>query len=525
MKKNSLTTALLAGLAGAAGLATTAHAVNINPDGLGQALIYPYYTVNGGQQTIISVVNTANDVKAVKVRFLESRNSREVLDFNLYLSPFDVWTGTLFSLAEDGPGNLVTLDNSCTAPAIKGNTSLPEIGGNRYVPFRNFAYSGAVNDGGGQGLARTREGHFEMIEMGVVLSGTANGFLGDEATHGTNGIPANCARILAAWSVGGVWNGATTASDFTNAPTGGLFGAAAVVDVENGTMLAYNAEAIDGFYFTGSQTDDLHSNPGDLDPSLNDARTGSALPPVTSFVFSSGPASTVVTSVWDGDTAGVDAVSATLMVDALYNEYTTDPTIGAATEWVVTFPTKNFYVDNVSFGGRAVLTSAGGGAWFANPPFAGLGFTVVSGGQRIGSAACESVQLDIYDREEQSPSSGPIDFSPLPPGVPGNALCEETNVISFSQAGDETEILGSRLALNIDAPFQDGWLQLSFPTNEETGFTPGFTSADGDSYGGLPATGFEAVNVINNNASPGKVANYSAFFKHRGSRAIVASGN
>ena len=98
MKKNSLTTALLAGLAGAAGLATTAHAVNLNPDGLGQALIYPYYGVNSGNQTIISVVNTANDVKAVKVRFLESRNSREVIDFNLYLSPFDVWTGSVFAL-------------------------------------------------------------------------------------------------------------------------------------------------------------------------------------------------------------------------------------------------------------------------------------------------------------------------------------------------------------------------------------------------------------------------------------------
>src|SRR5688572_6560925 len=98
MKKNSLTTALLAGLAGAAGLATTAHAVNLNPDGLGQALVYPYYTVNGGNQTVLTVVNTADNVKAVKVRFLESRNSREVIDFNLYLSAFDVWTGTVFTL-------------------------------------------------------------------------------------------------------------------------------------------------------------------------------------------------------------------------------------------------------------------------------------------------------------------------------------------------------------------------------------------------------------------------------------------
>ena len=92
MKKNSLTTAVVAGIAGVAGLANVATAVNLNPDGLGQVLIYPYYTVNAGNSPLLSVVNTTDEVKAVKVRFLEALNSREVLDFNLYLSPFDVWT-------------------------------------------------------------------------------------------------------------------------------------------------------------------------------------------------------------------------------------------------------------------------------------------------------------------------------------------------------------------------------------------------------------------------------------------------
>lgn len=531
MKKNSLTTALLAGLAGAAGLATTAHAVNINPDGLGQALVYPYYTVNGGNQTILSVVNTSADVKAVKVRFLESRNSREVLDFNLYLSPFDVWTASVFSTSATGEGGLVTNDNSCTAPAIKGNTTLPQTaGGLRYVPFRNFAYSADNNDGGGQGNERTREGHFEMIEMGVVRSGTAPIELGDEAVHGSNGVPKNCALIAAAWSnAGGVWQGGG-AANATNSPTGGLFGAAAAVDVVNGTMLAYNAEALDGFYSTGVGTDDLHTFPGSLDPSLNDARTGSALPPVTSYVFSSGPSSTVVTSSWP---RGIDAVSATLMVDALYNEYTTDQTLGAATEWVVTFPTKNFYVDSVTRGGRVSLPSFGANNFAALAPFAGLGFSNRTG-TPAGGFACESVDLAIFDREEGSPAAGPIDFSPLPPGAAGSALCEETNVISFTQGGTgPSDILGSVSALNVEAPFIDGWLELSFPENEVTGREPGFTnnnpgvdsrSLDGDEYLGLPATGFEAVNVINANVSAGVLANYSGFFKHRGSRAITTSG-
>src|SRR5690606_38794306 len=114
MKKNSLSTAVVAGIAGIAGLSGMANAVNINPDGLGQVLLYPYYTVNGGNSTLISIVNTTDQAKAVKVRFLEALNSAEVLDFNLYLSPFDVWTAAV-TRTEDG-ASLFTGDTSCTVP-------------------------------------------------------------------------------------------------------------------------------------------------------------------------------------------------------------------------------------------------------------------------------------------------------------------------------------------------------------------------------------------------------------------------
>ena len=173
MKKNALTNAVIAGIAGVAGIASVANALNINPDGLGEVLIYPYYTVNGGNQTLISVVNTTDAGKAVKVRFLEGRNSREVLDFNLYLSPFDVWTASAFSISDTGPnnpGNIVTLDNSCTVPRIKGNASLPVLAnGNRYRPFFNYAYTGTFNEAGPDTLDRTREGHFEMIDMAEIV--------------------------------------------------------------------------------------------------------------------------------------------------------------------------------------------------------------------------------------------------------------------------------------------------------------------------------------------------------------------
>src|SRR4030067_1419351 len=114
-KRKSVYAAVLAGL-GAVGVAGTASAVHINPDGLGQVLIYPYYTVRAGNDTYLSVVNTTASTKAVKVRFLEGKNSREVLDFNLYLSPYDVWTGAI--VVTTNGAKLVTADKSCTTPAI-----------------------------------------------------------------------------------------------------------------------------------------------------------------------------------------------------------------------------------------------------------------------------------------------------------------------------------------------------------------------------------------------------------------------
>jgi len=77
---------VLAGLAAFACL-QCAHAVYVAPDGIGQALIYPYYTANGDHDTLFSIVNPhGSPAKAVKVRFFEGRNGRRVLEFNLYLA-------------------------------------------------------------------------------------------------------------------------------------------------------------------------------------------------------------------------------------------------------------------------------------------------------------------------------------------------------------------------------------------------------------------------------------------------------
>ena len=62
---------LYAALAGVSALGVTgaAQAVNVNPDGLGQVLIYPYYTTRADSAgnaygTLLSVINSTSSAKA-----------------------------------------------------------------------------------------------------------------------------------------------------------------------------------------------------------------------------------------------------------------------------------------------------------------------------------------------------------------------------------------------------------------------------------------------------------------------------
>ena len=76
--------------------ASTVNAIEISPDDRGQLLIAPVYKASDGKSTEIRVVNPSGThaVKAV-VSVRSAANSLEILNFNLYLTPRDVWTGEL----------------------------------------------------------------------------------------------------------------------------------------------------------------------------------------------------------------------------------------------------------------------------------------------------------------------------------------------------------------------------------------------------------------------------------------------
>src|SRR6266496_1512861 len=301
-KKKSLCAAL-AGM-GALGAVGAAQAVNLNPDGLGQVLIYPYYTTNSvsgnSYASLLSVVNSTASTKAVKVRFLEGKNSREVLDFNLYLSMKDVWTTAV--IPDSGGGaRIVTADKSCTIPAI------PSAG----VLFRNAQYTA---DGAGSGLDRSREGYVEIIEM-ASYSDTST--TTDNVTH-VAGVPPGCAKQ-------------TDALGLSEAlpPTGGLMGGITLINVNAGSAYTEDAVALDRYSIF-----QLYTGAGVTTPDLTQAT-----PPVSIVVANN----TVYQSTW---APGPDPVSALLMHDHVYNEYVLDAATKSGTDWVVTMPTKRFYVAN-----------------------------------------------------------------------------------------------------------------------------------------------------------------------------------
>lgn len=137
---------------------TAASALNQSTDGTGHILLVPYFTTQAGNATLLNIVNTdQKNGKAVKVRFRGASNSDDVFDFQIYMSPGDVWTANV-SQGSDGRSVLTTNDKTCTRPAVVTGTSFPT----GRLPS---TYTAA------QLANETREGYIEILNMADVPKG------------------------------------------------------------------------------------------------------------------------------------------------------------------------------------------------------------------------------------------------------------------------------------------------------------------------------------------------------------------
>lgn len=493
-RKNKVAISVAVGILGVAGVMTSAQAVHVNPDGTGQVLLFPYYNARDGYVTNINIVNSTDQTKAVKIRFRESKSSQDVMDFNIYMSPEDVWTGSVKAVTNDKDetvGSISTSDRTCTLPALV-DCSKGECGG-KTQPFTGINV--AADD--------TREGYVEVIEMGVVTDPTVQAGV----LH-SNGTPANCAAVGAAWGKSGVF----TKGEGISAPTGGLFGSSAVLNVGEGAAFAVDPVAIDN-YSTKAQhvrADDVNNY---LYPSL---ASGDVTSSSVMVKKPSGDTEMVVTewnktaqdtckdSVNPNCGSNPYPIAHVLAAPHLMNEYFLDPSYGydGHTDWVVTFPMKKHGINNAAT--DIVATFENG----------------------------------IFNREEGSPDSGsttPSDefgFSPPVGGSPttvdqSSKLLREVNVLTFKSTDaaydDSRSVLSSDTSMAVSVgPFVHGWARMSFTGyNLASGFKSGKGygaagtvdySSGSNVYKGVPAVG---AAFIEGNVSENAHARFGDALPHK----------
>lgn len=551
MKKNLLSAAVAATSVVAASSAVGS--AYINDRLTGEALVYPIYSAQNGNDTYIHVVNTTADYKAVKVRMIEGENSQEVLDFNLYMSPKDHFA---FAITADGEGaKLVTTDNSCTVPIIPETGTTADGKTIREVAFRNFLYANdkkaddpdtdADESFDNTGEDREQIGYVEVIEMGQIDPDSA--VLVDPTPasstykpknvaaaikHGADGVPADCSIPVAGWSVisgvEGKWLeecGAGCAAQGTSEfmltwQGGGLYGIGTVINVSEGTSFGEDAVAIEQLLdaeSTGAAATkgwQLHYEPGSTKPDFNDPKVarsalvsvpGQGAPQLVTFA---------------ADDQRFKTVSALFMADEVMNDYIVDPAIAAQTDWILTFPTKTFHIN-----GKAGAEDNESKNVY-NP------FEVPWNGQ----VACEPSTMRVYDREEAyvPPGGDEPDFSPAPPAQ-GPAddllLCYEVTVLQF---GDESVTNNDSTVTGVGAllgDYVDGWANL------DLGPSAAYKDKYGSAFGadgkatayydfertlvgtnrvleGLPVTGLAAIEYTNGNLG-GVAANYAFSTEHK----------
>lgn len=530
-------------LATLVGATASAHAVSVNPQGLGEVLLYSLYTAEEGNITNINITNTTNVAKAVKVRFVEGQNSQEVLDFNLYLSPRDQWSGAVTATADGA--KLITADKSCTAPVI---TSAG-------VDFKKLDY---IGDGGEQSLARTRVGHLEVIEMGRLTGALADAV---EAGNAPGAAPANCGAIAKAFATGGVWEEGVdlnAIAGMDNLTPGGLYGSASILNIDGSTQISYDAVAIKDFK---SGTNTLHARPGTIYPTLN----GAVAPGDTAV-----RTDRTVSGALPALASTVQAITASLAVKNIHNDFVLDEARGSQTNWVITYPTKRFHVDanmpdslaaiaaaplsrlnpalaaaksakvgdtvfvkEVTAGGAEVdvaytLSATGGTYTGVGAPLAvtltpaqlvaGLTGDITTAKNNVVAAlrpfqnnwvngkSCDRISINAWDNEEFVKSN--LEFSPSRPGE-GSQLCYETNILTFNG----TKVLGGEfVSENIELAqpdFQFGWMDIDFLVPAVPGKLAGQA---------LPAIGFSAVTVKNNFTGNGLANNYGSATSHKATK-------
>ena len=514
MKKNVLAlsvAALVAGFAGGAhavtGLAgATATKLQFGNTGTGHMLVVPYFSTQDGNSTLLSIINTDETKgKAVKVRFRGAANSDDIYDFQVFLSPGDVWTANV-SAGADGKSFLTTADASCTKPAKATLNSTP------FVTTRlNPAATAEVK------ANNTREGYIEIFNMADIVKPAAGATNLYTSIKHKNGV-APCANIAADAVAGTTASTAWTAinTDATNAvltgapigmaaPTTGLLANWTIINVPKSVAWSGAAAAIEAVTALGAPAaGNVVYFPQTSTPVAAATAAGFTADPllavagrVQGALYDLPDMSTPYVTGAANPSAQAAALANAIAATAVMNEFWTDPAISAATDWVFSMPTRRYAaaVDYKAAGAPAAVYNIANATHFA-----------AANTEMSGDKLCVTkITNSPWDREERQPTApDDVVISPSEPGAP-TLFCGETSVLSFNNGGATTSgVVSANVAVkDIDVGYQDGWLKL---------LTPGATAT------GLPVLGQAFVSAFNPAVSDGTAGNFNMGWSHRYAR-------
>lgn len=538
MKKSILSLAV----AGAFAAGSANAALELQDDGIGHILLVPYFTVQNGNSTLLNIVNTDTVMgKAVKVRFRGGRDSDDIYDFQLFLSPGDVWTANISQNAS-GLATLSTSDLSCTLPSSGVLNSTPFVIGRL----------SAADQANGIG---TREGYVEIFNMADIPSGTTstNPVFATIKHTATGGAPTCIEPILAsieaAYPVLGAPggpiqnanNGAVTA---LLSPSSGLMANWTIINVPQTTAFAGEAVAIESttptriVYSQQTQTPVAAVVPSTAYPNIASTFDGVLLTPGFATAEYDFPDMSTPYEIATA-TSGIQAynLSSPLAHAAITNEFLLETGLAAKTDWLVSMPTRRYLVagrGNVASGVSAATVgfyspTAGLTTALANTSaptdvcanesavaygsctYGGDGTTAKEGAQGFfrgvtqyaadGRSACISIgQYSMWNREEVANVTTNVVISPNV--VTPVSLCGEVNILSLNNLTANTGAVGANLVVaGLNVPYQNGWATVNL---NATGHT-----------GGLPVIGQAFVKATNPAVSAGISGNFGAAWNHR----------
>ena len=480
MKKNVLALSIAA-MIGGLGFAGAASAqLAVNESGTGHMLLVPYYTAQDGNMSVFHVVNTdTTNGKALKVRFRGASNSDDVLDFQVFMSPGDVWTAAVVKGAND-VASLVTADGTCTLPAIAKNTPVSFV--QDRLPADMPPADKANN---------TREGYVEIFNMADIDSSK-------QAVYGGvgNTIPVNAPLYTAIKHVNGVAPCSDSVLQGTLAtgagtpgllpPTEGLMGSWYIINVPQSTTFSGAANAI---FATGATRNVFYPQMAGNAPIGKSAdplfKSAILAPQFYDLPDLSTPYLVATTDDQAGADAQAAALTAALAQTSVINQFSTDTSITAKTDWVFSMPTRrynvaaNYAVKSTDAAYR--VYNAAVGSYFT------AGNTTVNA---AGQICLSSINQTFFDREETFATSGAV-FSPG--NVTRLPLCGEVSVLSFASGS----VLGASVAASTSgATYVNGWGRVNFAAP------------------GVPVLGASFQKVSNPNAQAGISGNYGITWPH-----------